>query len=61
MAGNTVKEKIEAGARLLDVRTPEEFRDGTYPGAVNIPWNRRTGRSCSSAPPAPVALRGPGS
>ncbi len=37
MAGNTVKEKIKAGARLIDVRTPEEFRDGTYPGAVNIP------------------------
>ncbi len=37
MAGNTVKEKIAAGARLIDVRTPAEFRDGSYPGAVNIP------------------------
>ncbi len=37
MAGNSVKEKIEAGARVVDVRTPAEFKDGTYPGAINIP------------------------
>jgi phage shock protein E len=37
MAGNTVKDKIAAGARIVDVRTPAEFRDGSYPGAVNIP------------------------
>jgi phage shock protein E len=34
---STIKEKIAAGARLIDVRTPAEFRDGSYPGAVNIP------------------------
>lgn len=34
---STVKQKIEAGAKIVDVRTPEEFRDGGYPGAVNIP------------------------
>jgi phage shock protein E len=37
MAGNTVLEKIRAGARLVDVRTPDEFRDGSYQGAINIP------------------------
>jgi phage shock protein E len=37
MAGNIVKEKIAAGARVVDVRSPAEFRDGAYPGAVNIP------------------------
>jgi phage shock protein E len=37
MAGHTVKEKIAAGARIIDVRTPAEFKDGSYPGAVNIP------------------------
>ena len=37
MAGNTVKEKIAAGARVVDVRTPAEFKDGSYPGAINIP------------------------
>ena len=33
----TIKEKITAGARIIDVRSPGEFRDGAYPGAVNIP------------------------
>ena len=37
MAGNSVKEKIAAGARIVDVRTPAEFKDGAYPGAINIP------------------------
>jgi len=37
MAGNTVKDKIAAGARVVDVRTPAEFKDGSYPGAINIP------------------------
>ena len=37
MAGNTVKEKIAAGARVIDVRSPAEFKDGAYKGAVNIP------------------------
>ena len=37
MAGSTVREKIAAGARIVDVRTPAEFKDGAYPGAINIP------------------------
>jgi phage shock protein E len=37
MAGNVIKEKIAAGARIIDVRTPAEFKDGAYPGAANIP------------------------
>jgi phage shock protein E len=37
VAGNTVKDKIAAGARVVDVRTPAEFKDGSYPGAINIP------------------------
>ena len=28
---------IEHGALIVDVRTPEEFADGHYPGAINIP------------------------
>ncbi len=34
---NVVKEKLAAGAKVVDVRTPEEYRAGAYPGAVNIP------------------------
>lgn len=34
---NVVLEKIKAGAKVVDVRTPEEFRDGAYANAVNIP------------------------
>jgi len=37
MAGSTIKDKIAAGARIVDVRTPAEFADEAYPGAVNIP------------------------
>ena len=37
MAGNIIKEKIAAGAKIIDVRTPAEFKDGAYPGAINIP------------------------
>jgi len=32
-----VLEKVKAGAKIVDVRTPEEFARGAYPGAVNIP------------------------
>jgi phage shock protein E len=32
-----VRARIEAGAKIVDVRTPPEFGGGAYPGAVNIP------------------------
>ncbi len=31
------REKVQNGALLLDVRTPEEFREGHVQGAKNIP------------------------
>ncbi len=34
---NKVKEKIEQGALVVDVRTTGEYQSGHYPGAVNIP------------------------
>lgn len=36
---NSILQKIQAGALVLDVRTPDEFQDGAYPGAVNVPVN----------------------
>ncbi len=40
-AGRTtdLKELIEQGAFLVDVRTPAEFKDGHVKGSVNIPLN----------------------
>lgn len=32
-----VRQLIDSGARVVDVRTPQEFGGGAYPGAVNIP------------------------
>lgn len=34
---NVIFDKIKAGARIIDVRTFDEYMDGAYPGAVNIP------------------------
>lgn len=28
---------VAKGAKLIDVRTPEEFSDGHIPGAINVP------------------------
>lgn len=36
---NPAREKVEAGAILLDVRTPGEFNSGHIEGAINIPVN----------------------
>jgi phage shock protein E len=36
----TVKEKINEGALVIDVRSPEEFATGAYPKAKNIPLDK---------------------
>ncbi len=36
-AGDPIAKALAEGAALVDVRTPEEFADGHFPGAVNIP------------------------
>jgi phage shock protein E len=35
--GPRARELVQAGARLVDVRTPAEFAERRLPGAVNIP------------------------
>ncbi|MFM7671645.1 MAG: rhodanese-like domain-containing protein [Bacteroidota bacterium] len=37
---NSIKQAIEAGAVILDVRTPHEFDQGKIPGSINIPVDR---------------------
>jgi phage shock protein E len=37
MPNSVISEKIKSGARIVDVRTPDEFADGAYPKAKNIP------------------------
>ena len=50
MAGNTVLEKIRAGARLVDVRNPDEFKDGSYDGAINVPLAALLARQAELGP-----------
>ncbi len=40
---STLKEAIENGAFLVDVRTPSEFMKGSAKGAVNIPLDKLPG------------------
>jgi phage shock protein E len=39
-----VLEKIRAGAKVIDVRTPQEFSGGAYRKAKNIPLDTLPGR-----------------
>lgn len=42
--GAEARKLVAGGARLVDVRSPEEFADGRLPGAVNIPVGALPGR-----------------
>ena len=42
----------EPGFVLLDVRSPERFREGHVPGAVNLPHGRLTERNLAEYSPA---------
>ncbi len=46
---NVLLEKIRSGAKVIDVRSPAEFLQGAYPGAVNIPV-QDLGRRLSEVP-----------
>jgi phage shock protein E len=57
MAGTTIKDKIASGARIIDVRTPAEFSDDAYHGAVNIPLATLPARMHELEPrTAPIVL-----
>jgi phage shock protein E len=49
------RQLVQAGARLVDVRTPGEFAAGHIPGAVNIPVQQLDARM-SELQPKDVAV-----
>lgn len=57
IAGAEARQLVEAGARVIDVRTPEEFALGHVPGAVNIPFEQVASRVAEVGDPSkPVVL-----
>ena len=44
VSSQQARQLVDAGARLVDVRTPTEFAAGHIPGAVNIPLQQLEGR-----------------
>jgi phage shock protein E len=53
---SVVLEKIKDGAVVVDVRSPGEFADGAYPGAVNIPVQELGHRAGELPKDRPVVL-----
>jgi len=45
-----VVEMIRRGAKIVDVRSREEFEDERYPGAINIPVNELPRRLAEMGP-----------
>jgi phage shock protein E len=37
ISGGAARKLVQSGARLVDVRSPDEFAAGHIPGAINIP------------------------
>ena len=35
----TIQDLVQNGAKIIDVRTPDEFLGGHVPGSINIPLN----------------------
>jgi phage shock protein E len=55
--GATGKRLAEAGALVLDVRSPEEFAQGHVPGAKNIPHDQVARRAAELGPTStPIVL-----
>lgn len=51
-----VQEKIAAGAKIIDVRSPGEFSSGSYPKAKNIPLDSLAGRLGELAKDQPLIV-----
>ena len=50
MSQNGILNKIQGGASIIDVRSSDEFADGAYPGARNIPVNALVHRLADVGP-----------
>jgi len=47
---NSVEKKIQEGAVVVDVRTPDEYEDGHFPNAINIPVGELIKRAAEIGP-----------
>jgi phage shock protein E len=56
VASSIVREKLQAGATIVDVRTANEFGGGAYPGAKNIPVSELAGRLAEIPKDKPVVV-----
>ncbi len=50
--GSTARALVAGGARVVDVRTPQEFASGHVPGAINIPFEEIGRRASEIGPPS---------
>jgi rhodanese-related sulfurtransferase len=53
---SVVSEKIRSGAKIVDVRTPQEFAGSSYPKARNIPLDTLPSRMADLPKDKPVVL-----
>ncbi len=51
-----VQEKLAAGALVVDVRTPAEFKSGSYPEAINLPLQELSAGLGNLSKDRPVVL-----
>jgi rhodanese-related sulfurtransferase len=47
---------VDAGVKIVDVRTPAEFQAGHVPGALNIPYDELARRTGEIGPPSTPVL-----
>ena len=50
VSGAEARQLVQAGARLVDVRTPGEFAAGHIPGALNLPVQQMDARVAELGP-----------
>ena len=53
---SVVSEKIRSGARIIDVRTPQEFAGSSYPKAKNMPLDTLPSRMADLPKDRPIVL-----